>query len=35
VRTGRVAMARGNTRTRASEPLPGDPIADDVSNCSV
>jgi acetolactate synthase I/III small subunit len=36
VRTGRVAMARGNTRTaRPSEPLPGDLIADDVSNCSV
>ncbi|PWT85359.1 MAG: acetolactate synthase small subunit [Blastocatellia bacterium] len=36
VRTGRVAMARGNMRTtRSSEPVPGDLIADDVSNCSV
>jgi acetolactate synthase I/III small subunit len=36
VRTGRVAMARGNARSaRASESQPGDLIADDVSNCSV
>src|SRR5262249_20072873 len=36
VRTGRVAMARGNTRSaRAAGPLPGDLAADDVSSCSV
>ena len=36
VRTGRVAMARGNNRAaRPSEPLSGDLIADDVSNFSV
>jgi acetolactate synthase-1/3 small subunit len=37
VRTGRIAMVRGNSRgvVRSSEPLSGDLIADDVSNCSV
>ena len=36
VRTGRIAMARGNTRPpRPAEPIAGDQIADDVSNCSV
>lgn len=37
VRTGRIAMVRGNSRAviRSSEPLSGDLIADDVSNCSV
>jgi acetolactate synthase-1/3 small subunit len=36
VRTGRIAMARGNTRApRSLEPVAGDFIADDVSNCSV
>src|SRR4030095_15045528 len=37
VRTGRSAMVRGNSRAviRSSEPLSGDLIADDVSNCSV
>lgn len=36
VRTGRIAMVRGNSRVvRPSEPLSSDLIADDVSNCSV
>jgi acetolactate synthase-1/3 small subunit len=37
VRTGRIAMVRGNSRAvvRSFEPLSGDSIADDVSNCSV
>jgi acetolactate synthase-1/3 small subunit len=37
VRTGRIAMVRGNSRAviRSSDPLSGDLIADDVSNCSV
>jgi acetolactate synthase-1/3 small subunit len=37
VRTGRIAMVRGNSRAvaRSSEPLSGDLLADDVSNCSV
>jgi acetolactate synthase-1/3 small subunit len=36
VRTGRIAMVRGNSKvTRTAEPLSGDLIADDVSNCSV
>jgi acetolactate synthase-1/3 small subunit len=37
VRTGRIAMVRGSSRAviRSSEPLSGDLIADDVSNCSV
>jgi acetolactate synthase I/III small subunit len=36
VRTGRIAMARGNTRpARRAEPVAGDMIVDDVSNCSV
>jgi len=36
VRTGRIAMVRGNHRVvRSAEPVSGDLIADDVSNCSV
>jgi acetolactate synthase-1/3 small subunit len=36
VRTGRIAMARGNTKpARRAEPVPGDLIADDVSIGSV
>ena len=36
VRTGRIAMARGNTKpARRAEPTAGDMIVDDVSNCSV
>ena len=36
VRTGRVAMARGNTRpARPTDPISGDLIAEDVSDCSV
>jgi hypothetical protein len=37
VRTGRIAMARGNSNkiVRPPEPGPGELIADDVSNCSV
>ena len=36
VRTGRIAMVRGNTKvTRPSDALPSDVIADDVSNYSV
>jgi hypothetical protein len=36
VRTGRIAMARGNTKAaRRAEPAPGDLIADDVSIGSV
>jgi acetolactate synthase-1/3 small subunit len=37
VRTGRVAMARGNNRAArpATDPSAGELIADDVSNCSV
>ena len=36
VRTGRIAMARGSVKAaRGAEPIAGDLIADDVSNCSV
>jgi acetolactate synthase-1/3 small subunit len=36
VRTGRIAMARGTRRVvRMPDPVAGDLIADDVSNCSV
>ena len=35
VRTGRIAMARGNTKPARREPMPGDLIADDVSIGSV
>jgi acetolactate synthase-1/3 small subunit len=36
VRTGRIAMARGNAKpARRAAPTAGDMIVDDVSNCSV